>query len=132
MTSTHYINLGVVVGYLLMIVGVGTYYALKRKTANQFMTANQTMPGWAVGLSMFGSYISSISFLGNPATTFKGNWMFAAFTLMTPIGLLVGTSVFMMFYRRGGSVSAYSHLEARFGDRKRTRLNSSHLVISYA
>ena len=68
------------------------YFALRRKSANQFMLANQSMPGWAVGLSMFGSYISSISFLGNPATSFRGNWMFAGFTLMTPVGLLVGTN----------------------------------------
>ena len=96
MTAAHYINLAVVVGYLLMIVGVGAYYALKRKTASQFMTADRTMPGWAVGLSMFGSYISSISFLGNPATSFAGNWMWAGFTLATPIGLLVGTTVFIV------------------------------------
>ncbi|HEV2292784.1 MAG TPA: hypothetical protein VGR35_02960 [Tepidisphaeraceae bacterium] len=120
MNSANRINLAIVVGYLLMIVGVGTYFALRRKSASRFMLANQSMPGWAVGLSMFGSYISSISFLGNPATTFKGNWMFAAFTIMTPVGLFIGTTVFMRFYRRGATVSAYSHLEARFGPWART------------
>ena len=132
MTSTHYINLAVVVGYLLMIVGVGTFYALKRKTANQFMTANQTMPGWAVGLSMFGSYISSISFLGNPATSFAGNWMWAGFTLATPVGLLAGTMVFMRFYRRSGAVSAYTHLESRFGPWARTYAVFTFLVLQMA
>ena len=131
-TSANLINLAVVVGYLLMIVGVGTYFALRRKSASQFMLADQSMPGWAVGLSMFGSYISSISFLGNPATTFKGNWMFAGFTLMTPVGLLVGTRVFMKFYRRGGAVSAYSHLEARFGPWARTYAVFTFLVLQMA
>ena len=131
-TSANLINLAVVVGYLLMIVGVGTYFALRRKSASQFMLADQSMPGWAVGLSMFGSYISSISFLGNPATTFKGNWMFAGFTLMTPIGLLVGTRVFMKFYRRGGAVSAYSHLEQRFGPWARTYAVFTFLILQMA
>jgi solute:Na+ symporter, SSS family len=131
-TSANLINLAVVVGYLLMIVGVGTYFALRRKSASQFMLADQSMPGWAVGLSMFGSYISSISFLGNPATTFKGNWMFAGFTLMTPIGLLVGTRVFMKFYRRGGAVSAYSHLEKRFGPWARTYAVFTFLILQMA
>src|SRR4028119_2062698 len=98
--SAQVVNIAVVIGYLMLIVGVGTYFALKKKDANQFMVAHQSMPGWAVGLSMFGSYISSISFLANPAQTFKGNWMFAAFTLVTPIGLLIGTTYFMKFYRR--------------------------------
>jgi len=132
MTATQYINLAVVVGYLLMIVGVGTYYALKRKTASQFMTADRTMPGWAVGLSMFGSYISSISFLANPASSFKGNWMWAGFTLMTPVGLLVGTAVFMRFYRHGGWVSAYTHLEERFGPWARTYAVFTYLVLQMA
>ncbi len=132
MTATHYINLAVVVGYLLMIIGVGAYFAVKRKSANQFMLADQSMPGWAVGLSMFGSYISSISFLGNPATSFSGNWMWAGFTLATPIGLLVGTTVFMRFYRRSGHVSAYTHLESRFGPWARTYAVFTFLVLQMA
>jgi SSS family solute:Na+ symporter len=132
LTSTHYINLAVVVGYLLMIVGVGAYFAIKRKSASQFMLADRTMPGWAVGLSMFGSYISSISFLGNPATSFSGNWMWAGFTLATPIGLLVGTTVFMRFYRRSGAVSAYTHLESRFGPWARTYAVFTFLVLQMA
>ena len=132
MSGGNWINLAVVVGYLLMIVGVGVYFALRRKSANQFMLANQSMPGWAVGLSMFGSYISSISFLGNPATSFRGNWMFAGFTLMTPVGLLVGTTIFMRFYRRAGAVSAYSHLEGRFGPWARTYAVFTFLILQMA
>ena len=126
------LNILVVVGYLVLIVGVGTYFALKKKDSNQFMVAHQTMPGWAVGLSMFGSYISSISFLANPAQTFAGNWMFAAFTLMTPVGLWIGASVFLKFYRRSHTVSAYSHLEQRFGPWARTYAVVAYLLLQMA
>lgn len=130
--SAQIVNIAVVIGYLMLIVGVGTYFALKKKDANQFMVAHQSMPGWAVGLSMFGSYISSISFLANPAQTFKGNWMFAAFTLVTPIGLLIGTSYFMKFYRRSNTVSAYSHLESRFGPWARVYAVFTYLLLQMA
>jgi len=126
------LNIAVVVGYLILIVGVGTFFALKKKDAEQFMVAHQALPGWAVGLSMFGSYISSISFLANPAQTFKGNWMFAAFTLITPIGLLIGTRVFLPFYRRSNTVSAYSHLEERFGAWARVYAVFSYLILQMA
>lgn len=126
------LNIAVVVGYLILIIGVGTFFALKKKDANQFMVAHQTMPGWAVGLSMFGSYISSISFLANPAQTFAGNWMFAAFTLMTPVGLWIGTSVFLKFYRRSNTVSAYSHLEQRFGPWARVYAVFAYLILQMA
>lgn len=106
MNATQVANLAVVLAYLAAIVGVGVYFALKKKSAEQFMVANQSLPGWAVGLSMFGSYISAISFLGNPAVAFKGNWMYAAFTVVTPIGMLFGTLLFMRFYRRTRAISA--------------------------
>ena len=38
------------------------------------MAAGRSLPGWAVGLSMFGSYISSISFLANPGKAYAANW----------------------------------------------------------
>ena len=126
------LNVAVVVGYLILIVGVGTFFALKKKDSNQFMVAHQTMPGWAVGLSMFGSYISSISFLANPAQTFAGNWMFAAFTLMTPVGLWIGASIFLKFYRRSNTVSAYSHLEQRFGPWARVYAVLAYLILQMA
>ncbi len=126
------LNIAVVAGYLLLIVGVGVYFGLKKKDANQFMVAHQTMPGWAVGLSMFGSYISSISFLANPAQTFAGNWMFAGFTAITPLGLLIGASIFMRFYRRSNTVSAYTHLERRFGPWARCYAAFTYLVLQTA
>lgn len=132
MNATQLANLAVVVAYLIAIVGVGAYFALKKKSAEQFMVANQSLPGWAVGLSMFGSYISAISFLGNPAVAFKGNWMYAAFTLATPVGLLFGTLVFMRFYRRTRAISAYTHLEHRFGPWARTYAVFTFLILQMA
>src|SRR5688572_14983425 len=130
--ETQVLNLTVVVSYLLLIVGVGAYFALRRKTASRFMVADQSIPGWAIGLSMFGSYISSISFLANPASSFAGNWLWAGFTLVTPIGLFFGATVFMKFYRRSGAVSAYSHLEHRFGPWARTYAVFTFLVLQMA
>ena len=41
---------------------------------DEYMAANRSLPGWAVGLSMFGSYVSSISFLANPGKAYAANW----------------------------------------------------------
>ena len=73
-----------------------------------------------VRLSMFGSYVSSISFLGNPGKSFASNWNAFVFTIATPIAAIVAVSWFVPFYRRSGEVSAYEHLEQRFGPWART------------
>jgi SSS family solute:Na+ symporter len=71
-------------------------------------------------MSMFGSYVSSISFLANPGSSFAGNWNAFVFSLATPIAALVAIKWFVPFYRRSGEVSAYEHLEHRFGPWART------------
>ena len=84
------------------------------------MAAGRSLPGWAVGLSMFGSYVSSISFLANPGKAYADNWNPFVFSLATPIAAAIAVRWFMPFYRHSGEISAYEHLEHRFGPWART------------
>jgi SSS family solute:Na+ symporter len=110
----------VLVAYLGAVVGIGLWCGRRGASSEGFMAAGRSLPGWAVGLSMFGSYISSISFLANPGKAFESNWSPFVFTLAMPIAAAVAVRWFMPFYRRLGDVSAYEHLEHRFGSWART------------
>ncbi len=101
--------------YLVSVVGIGLWLGRRRPDADEFMAAGRSLPGWAIGLSMFGSYISSISFLGNPGKAYADNWNAVAFTLATPIAAAIAVRWFVPFYLREGTISAYEHLERRFG-----------------
>jgi SSS family solute:Na+ symporter len=125
-------DIAVLLAYLVGIVGFGLWCARKTKTTDAFMSAGRNLPGWAIGLSIFGSYISSISFLANPGATFKGDWNAFAFTLATPIATLVAVRYFVPFYRRIGAVSAYEHLEHRFGNWARTYVVVCYLLTQMA
>ncbi len=114
------LDVAVLVTYLVVIVGVGALFARRSRDPAQFTVAGRALPGWAVGLSMFGSYISSISFLANPGSAFKGNWNAFVFSLATPLAAAAAVRWFVPFYRRSGTVSAYEHLEQRFGAWART------------
>jgi len=114
------IDIAVLVAYLVAIVAMGCWFIGRSGTTSQFMAAGRSLPGWALGLSIFGSYISSISFLANPSKAFASNWNAFAFSLATPIAALVAVRWFVPFYRRNGEVSAYEHLERRFGPWART------------
>lgn len=109
------LDLAVLVAYLVAVVGIGAWFALRRGDSDDFMAAHQTLPGWAVGLSMFGSYVSSISFLANPGKAYADNWNAFVFSLATPIAAAVAVRYFVPFYRHTGEISAYEHLEHRFG-----------------
>jgi len=106
--------------YLTAVVAVGFWFARRRPDADDFMAASRSLPGWAIGLSMFGSYVSSISFLANPGASYGGNWNPFVFSLATPIAAVAAVRWFVPFYRRLGNVSAYEHLEHQFGAWART------------
>ncbi len=84
------------------------------------MAAERRVPGWAVGLSIFGTYVSSISFLALPSKAFASNWNAFVFSLSIPLTTWIAVKYFVPFYRRAGALSSYQHLEYRFGPWART------------
>ena len=79
------------------------------------MAAGGALPGWAVGMSIFGTYLSSNTFLGNPGKAYGSNFNAYVFTLSLPLAAWIAAKFFVPFYRRSGEISAYHHLEHQFG-----------------
>ncbi len=102
------------------MVAVGIYFSRKNKTAEQFTKASGKIPGWAIGLSLYATFLSSNTFLGVPGKAFGTNWNAFVFSLSMPLAAWVATKYFVPFYRRSGEISAYTHFENRFGPWART------------
>ncbi len=109
------IDLAIVCVYLIGVMAYGCWFMRRIKTPDQFMAAGRSIPGWAVGLSIFGTYVSSISFLALPGKAYGANWNAFVFSLALPLTTWIAVRWFVPFYRRSGEVSAYAHLEHRFG-----------------
>jgi SSS family solute:Na+ symporter len=109
------IDIGILVVYLLGMLAMGVHFARRGMTSDRFMAAGRSLPAWVVGLSIIGTYVSSLSFLGNPGAAYGGTWNMFVFALGIPLAAWVATRFFVPYYRRTGHVSAYSHLETRFG-----------------
>jgi solute:Na+ symporter, SSS family len=114
------LDLVVLVLYLAGMIGMGVWFSRRSGTPEQFMKAGGSIPGWAVGLSIFGTFVSSISFLALPGAAFAGDWNRFVFSLSIPLATIVAVRWFVPFYRQRGEVSAYHHLETRFGAWART------------
>ncbi len=126
------IDLGVLVLYLALVVAVGCQFVRRSGNTSEFMAAGRALPGWAVGLSIFGTYVSSISFLANPGKSFADNWNPFVFSLSLPLAAWIAVKVFVPFYRRGDEISAYHHLELRFGPWARTYAVVCYLLTQLA
>lgn len=114
------LDLAIIGIYLLSMIGVGFYFSRKNKSSEQFTTASGRIPGWALGLSFYATFLSAITFLGDPGKSFGSNWNPFVFSLSIPLAAMVATKLFVPFYRNGETISAYSHLEDRFGAWART------------
>lgn len=102
-------------GFLLAVVLFGCSFYFRSKGSDSFTKANASLPSWTVGMSIFATFVSSISFLGLPGDAFKGNWNPFVFSLSIPIATWLAAKIFVPLYRRLNSVSAYQYLEDRFG-----------------
>ncbi|MBD2755051.1 sodium:solute symporter [Spirosoma validum] len=125
MKSLPIIDLLVIALYLVGMVAVGVYFSRKnqasgQQNAHQFTTASGKIPGWAIGMSIYATFLSSNTFLGVPGKAFGSNWNSFVFSLSMPLAAWVATKFFVPFYRHTGEVSAYTHLEHRFGPWART------------
>jgi SSS family solute:Na+ symporter len=120
MKTLPLIDLGVILIYLVAMVYVGYFFSRKNKNAGQFTIASGHIPGWAIGLSIYATFLSSNTFLGVPGKAFGSNWNAFAFSISMPLAAWLAAKYFVPFYRSTGEVSAYTNLEKRFGPWART------------
>jgi solute:Na+ symporter, SSS family len=120
MNSLPLIDISIIALYLLGMIGVGVYFSRKNNSTDQFTKASGHIPGWALGLSLYATFLSSNTFLGVPGKAFGSNWNSFVFSLSMPAAAWVAAKYFVPFYRKSGEISAYTHLEHRFGPWART------------
>ena len=132
MHNLPFIDIAIVVLYMLAMIWIGIYFSRKNNNSEQFTKASGKIPGWAIGISIFATFLSSNTFLGVTGKAFGTNWNAFVFSLSMPLAAWVATKYFVPFYRRGGDISAYTHLEKRFGPWARTYAVSCFLLTQIA
>jgi len=126
------LDLAVLLTYITLVVGVGFWFARRSGTSDGFMRAGGRLPGWVIGLSLFGTYLSSNTFIGVPGKAYAGNWNTFVFSLSIPIAVIIASKWFVKFYRDSGEISAYEHLEKRFGVWARLYVAACYLLTQVA
>lgn len=96
-----------------IIFGISFYR--KNKTTDQFTAAGRKLPSWIVGMSIFATFVSSISYLALPGKAYMTNWNAFVFSLSIPFAAILTIKFFIPLYRGIGNISAYYYLEQRFG-----------------
>ncbi len=118
--------------FTIGVVIFGCSFYRKDSSAQEFTAAGRSLPGWVVGMSIFATYVSSISYIGYPGKAFASNWNAFVFSLSIPVASYFAAKYFVPFYRHGGSVSAYTFLEEKFGRWARFYASACYLLTQIA
>lgn len=110
----------VIVGMLVLSSSTGIYQAVcsesRQKTTHEYLLGNRQLGAFPVGISVFISVISAVSFMGNPAEVYVNG---PTFWLVTLNGFAVGiiiTRTFIPVFYRLQITSIYEYLEMRFNN----------------
>ncbi len=108
------LNYIIVVLYFSALVAVGFYFMRREKGTEDFFLGGRRVPWWAIGLSIFGTQLSAITFLSIPAQAYATDWVY----IYANVGIVLITPYVVWgvlpHYRKANLTTAYEYLEARF------------------
>lgn len=114
--------------YLVGIVLFGSSFYRKNKTAFAFTLGNNTLPTWVITMSIFATFVSSISYLALSGQAYLSDWNAFVFSLSLPFASIIAVKFFVPLYRSVNSPSAYTYLERRFGPWAKTYASLMYLL----
>lgn len=113
--NLSFLDLTIFFVYLVGIVLFGSLFFFRNRTSDQYTTGGGKLPSWVVGMSIFATFVSSISFLALPGKAYQSNWNSFVFSLSIPVASILAVKYFVPLYRKMNNISAYNFLEVRFG-----------------
>ena len=111
----HWIDYLIVLASVVAAIGAGFFFAHRQKDTSEYFAAGGHIPAWAVGMSIFATLISSVTFLAYPGAAYGGNWILLVQGLMVPVVLIALIGIIVPLFRRVIKLSTYEYFERRFG-----------------
>src|ERR1041385_274750 len=115
MSNLRWPDLLVIALYFVVVAGIGFWFSRRQTSTEAYFVARRSIPHWAMGLSMFATIISSITFISYPGAAFKSDWHQLVPGFMAVGVLLVVGTILISFFRHAVGMSAYEYFEKRFG-----------------
>ena len=111
-------DLALVALYLVAITVFGLQFSRKNKTGSSlksYFLADNTIPWWAIALSIVSAETSTLTIVSIPGVAFAGNLGFLQVVLGYMLGRVVVAALFLPRYFRGEMLTAYQLIDRRFG-----------------
>ena len=114
-------DLALVAVYLVAITLFGLRFREKKgatkadKSLKSYFLANNTIPWWAIALSIVSAETSTLTIISVPGIAFAGNFGFLQLVIGYMIGRVIVALLFLPRYFAGEMLTAYQLIDRRFG-----------------
>jgi SSS family solute:Na+ symporter len=123
MPGLRLLDLIVVIAYMASMVCMGIYFSRRQTSTEAYFLAKRSIPSWAMGISLFATLITSVTYIAYPGSAYAKDWGNLVPGFMILVVLMLVGAVIVPFYREAVGMSAYEYFGKRFG--KVARLYSS-------
>ncbi|MSU50288.1 MAG: hypothetical protein EXS37_14580 [Opitutus sp.] len=121
----------IVAAYFGGMIWLGSRFGRGKQDAQTYFLGRRNLPGWAVGMSMFATIISSWAFLALPAKAFQSDLQYLMAISAIPLAAWISVRWIVPFFRERIRLSAYEFLEHRFGLGARVYGNLAFLIVHF-
>ncbi len=121
----------VIIIYGIGMLLVGLYFSRKNKNSDDYMLGGRNMKSWRVGLSLFATLFSAVSYLSFPGEMIKNGPMIWSMMATLPFVYVIGAYFFIPFVMKLRITSAYELLETRLGLRNRLLASAYFLIMRF-
>lgn len=104
----------VIILYFGLLAWMGVYFSKRQKNTDDYFKGGGRIPWPIVGLSIFGTTLSAITFMSIPAKTYATDWSYLLFNFGIVLVVPIITLLFIPKFRSLGVTTAYEYLERRF------------------
>lgn len=118
-TGFSTLNYAILFVYLAGMIALGARFFRRQRTTEDYFLAGRRMPWWVVGMSMYASLTSAVTFLGLPGTAYAENISFLVVSFVSPLVAPVLISLFYPVYQRLRVTTSYEYIGLRYGRKAR-------------
>ena len=113
------LDLLVIVVYLAGVTLFGLRFRKKQRTIKDYFLASNTIPWWAISLSIVAAETSTLTIISVPGIAYEKDFRFLQLVFGYLVGRVIICFLLIPQYFRGDLVTAYQLIERRFGQKLR-------------
>lgn len=126
------LDVTVIVVYLACVTVFGVRFRKKQSTLKSYFLAGNTIPWWAISLSIVAAETSTLTIISVPGMAYERDFRFLQLVIGYLIGRVIISVLLIPHYFRGDLVTAYQLIERRFGQRLRSLTAALFLITRAA